>query len=225
MKIRNYIDKIFMAFIALGLIIFGFYNKFEKNEEKNNIKHLIAETTEDIKENLDTKVVQAESLEEKIKETETKIEKIIVHISGCVMNEGVYEFTSGDRIQKAVDRAGGLCEDADISKINLSQKMYDEMKIHILKNGETGQELLVNQNEKNTENSVINDLESNKKLININIATKDELMQLKGIGDVKAEAIINYRSNNKFEKISDIKNVKGIGDGTFEKIKDFISVN
>ena len=63
-----------------------------------------------------------------------------------------------------------------------------------------------------------------KNLININSATKEELMTLSGIGESKARAIIDYRTQNKFIKIEDIKNVSGIGDSAFEKIKDYIAV-
>ena len=61
--------------------------------------------------------------------------------------------------------------------------------------------------------------------VNLNTATKDELMMLPGIGENKAEAIIEYRKNNKFEKIEDIKNIKGIGEKRFEKIKSDLSVS
>lgn len=60
--------------------------------------------------------------------------------------------------------------------------------------------------------------------VNINTASKEELMTLKGIGETTAEAIIEYRKENKFTKIEDIKNVKGIGDKKFESIKEDIEV-
>lgn len=60
--------------------------------------------------------------------------------------------------------------------------------------------------------------------VNINTASKEELMSLKGIGESTAEAIIEYRKENKFIKIEDIKNVKGIGDKKFESIKEDIEV-
>ncbi len=137
---------------------------------------------------------------------------VFVDIKGAVKKPGVYELSEEKRIKDLIDIAGGLEENADTSQINLSQKVRDQMMIIIPKIGDT-----VISNEIKSE--------SNKKVININLANKEELMKISGIGETKAKAIIDYRENvDTFKKKEDITKVKGIGKGTFEKIKDEIEV-
>ena len=125
----------------------------------------------------------------------------------------------GDRVNDAIQAAGGLTEDAEKSKINLATKLKDEMKIHIYKIGETNKD---SSNESSDDNKSDG---NNSKLININTASKEELCKLTGIGENKAKLIIEYREKNKFTKIEDITKVSGIGKKTFEKIKNDITVD
>ncbi|MBP3461145.1 MAG: helix-hairpin-helix domain-containing protein [Bacilli bacterium] len=88
-------------------------------------------------------------------------------------------------------------------------------------------ELSSNENDfkEEIENNNSNEKNNNdNKLLNINEATLEELQTINGVGESKAKAIIEYRKENKFEKIEDIKNVSGVGDSLFEKIKDYITV-
>lgn len=126
----------------------------------------------------------------------------------------------GDRVNDAIQAAGGLTEDAEKSKINLATKLKDEMKIHIYKIGETNKD---SSNESSDDNNKSDG--NNSKLININTASKEELCKLTGIGENKAKLIIEYREKNKFTKIEDITKVSGIGKKTFEKIKNDITVD
>ena len=100
--------------------------------------------------------------------------------------------------------------DADTSSINLSKKIYDEMMIII---------------PSKTENYEKKEVVYKDTKVSINTATLSELMMIKGIGEVKAKAIIDYREDNGyFKKIDDLKNINGIGESTFEKIKDYIKI-
>lgn len=102
----------------------------------------------------------------------------------------------GDRVNDAIQAAGGLTENAEKSKINLATKLKDEMKIHIFKIGETNGD---SHNEsRDVDNSSI---ESNSKLININTASKEELCKLTGIGENKAKLIIEYREKRNLLKL------------------------
>ena len=155
------------------------------------------------------KTLNKDSLQEKIVESNN----IVVHIDGEIKKPGVYTMVNGDRLINLVEKAGGFNENADTTKINLSIKLKDEMKIYIHKIGEVIED---NRNE------IVN---QDNKLININEASSDELMKLTGIGPSKAKLIIEYRENKRFERIEDLMNVNGIGKKTFEKIKDKIRVD
>ena len=137
---------------------------------------------------------------------------IVVDIDGAVLKPGVYEFFDGERVNDAILKAGGLAEDAYTKELNKARKLVDGEKIYILKIGEEPESSLNSQN-----------FADNSK-ININTATKEMLMTLNGIGEIYADRIIDYREKNKFSSIEEIKNVNGIGEKTFEKLKDFIAV-
>ncbi len=147
--------------------------------------------------------------------------KIIVDVEGAVNNPGVYEFDEGDRVEDAIKRAGGLKENACTKSINRARKMLDGEKIYIYAEGEEISD--VENNDDSIYNSMVGP-ESIKK-VNINTASREILMTLNGIGEVYADRIIEYRSKNKFESVEDIKEIEGIGDKTFEKIKDYITVD
>ena len=140
--------------------------------------------------------------------------KIFVDVKGAVKNPGVFETTKDKRVKDLIEEAGGLLEDADTSTLNLSQKVKDQMVIYVLKNGEKPKQI--------SDGSTSS---SNKDVININTANKEQLMKISGVGKTKAEAIISFREKNgDFKKKEDITKVKGIGKATFEKIKDKIEV-
>lgn len=141
---------------------------------------------------------------------------IIAYISGEVNNPDVYELENGSRIKDLVLKAGGFTNEADQNNINLSKKLTDEEHVHIYKLGEKQDIVIENQNNVNNQSS----------LVNINTATKQDLMTLPNIGDAVSNYIIDYRDTiGKFNTIEDIKNVDRIGDKTFEKIKDLITVD
>ena len=140
--------------------------------------------------------------------------KIAVYITGEVNNPGVYYVDNNSRIIDLLEECGGVTSNSDLSEINLAQKLEDSDKIDI----PTKVEKYVQIDEK----EVCDDVDSDK--ININTASKDELMSLNGIGDTLAQNIIDYRKKNVFESIEDVLNVNGIGQSKYEKIKEYICV-
>lgn len=179
-----------------------------------------------------------------IKEKTNDVKTLYVDVKGAVNAPGVYELEDGKRVIDAINLAGGFSDKADTININLSKKLTDEMYIVIYtkqeiynykKNNETSNIKCASfecicpdvNNDACIEKSIKTDnnkKESNNK-ISINSALKEELMTLNGIGESKANAIINYRNENGlFKQIEDIKNVSGIGDSVFEKIKNNITL-
>ena len=165
---------------------------------------------------------------EEIKEEESNSKKVIVDIKGMINNPGVYEVDSNLRVNDVIELAGGLKEGADTSNINLAKLVSDEMTIIIYSTEEVlekfKQEVCI-CNCPYIQNDACINSNNDDNLININTAGIEELTTLPGIGDVKAEAIIKYRSEvGKFKTKEELLNVEGIGEALFEKIKDNITV-
>ena len=143
-----------------------------------------------------------------------------VHITGQINREGVYEIKDGDRLEDLINKAGGLSPDADSKSLNLAMKLEDQMKIYIPSKDE-----ILDQEDASTDQIISNaDPSSQEGKININEASKEELMTLPNIGEKRAQAIIDYRQSKKFETIEEIKNVTGIGDKFYQAMQDLITV-
>jgi competence protein ComEA len=140
-------------------------------------------------------------------------------VKGQVVVPGVYTLSANMRVLDAIKLAGGLQPTADERMLNLAAKLVDEMVIYVPYEGEVSS-FTVNP---------LTDTSSTKseaQLININTSDENELMTLSGIGPSKAKAIITFREENGlFQSIEQLKEVTGIGDQTFESLKDFISIN
>lgn len=165
------------------------------------------------------------SIENNTKENEGSKELVIVHITGAVKTPGIVKLPEGARIEDAIDKAGGLTEDADISDVNLAYVLEDGTKIKIPTiSEEKNEEIIINSSgEGIVEKEISNNSEN--KIININKANETDLQTLPGIGASLAGRIVEYRnSNGKFNEIEDIKNVSGIGDSKYENIKNLICV-
>lgn len=151
---------------------------------------------------------------------ETPSEQIYVYVCGAVIDPGVYTLAAGARVYEAVEAAGGLSDDAAADYVNLAAELSDGQQLYIPTLTEALEEGLT----AGSDNSSLSD-EDEDGLININTATSEELQALPGIGEAKAAAIISYREDNgSFSSIEDITNVSGIGESTFENIKDYITV-
>ena len=155
--------------------------------------------------------------------------EITVYVSGEVNKSGVVTLKEGDRLAVAVEKLGGTTKKADLNNINLAIRVKDEEHYIIPKIGEAKQEDLKDvNNTKDIENAEIKNENTAKdsSKININTATLEELDKLPGVGEATANKIISHREENgQFKTIEDIKNVNGIGDKKFEKMKELICVN
>ena len=150
---------------------------------------------------------------------------IVVHIAGAVERPGIYELPIGSRINDALKVAGGAVLNADVSLLNLAENLSDEDKIYIPLKGESIPAGFEKKNQKETKSKSANSPRNPVSIININTATLEQLMSLPDIGEVRAEEIINYRvQHGGFKKREEIMNVRGIGEGIYEKIKNLIYV-
>ena len=137
--------------------------------------------------------------------------QIGVYICGAVNHPGIYYFSEGARIKDAVDAAGGINAEGAADSVNLAEYIHDCDRIYIPTKKEA--------------EAVIVQAASNDGRVNINTATADELQTLPGIGASKAESIVGYREQNgPFTSVEELKNISGIKDGVFQKIKDLITV-
>ena len=162
----------------------------------------------------ETEVVVTTMLAEKTEVSTTQETVIFVDIKGEVRNPGVYQMKVGDRVKDALEAAGGLTAEADSQKVNLAKRLEDQMVIVVPKVGEEAEEIPAGEtrNEATKEGKV-----------NINTATVEELKTLKGVGEKKAEAIIEYRKKNgSFQTKEDLMKVRGIGKKLFESFEERI---
>lgn len=215
------LKKIIITILVLVLVIVSVFLYKEDNKVEATVEPVLKEIGEEVK------------------------EECHVDIKGEVVNKGVYECVKNDKVIDIINKAGGLTKNADTSLINLSKNVKNEMLIiiyskrqiedakkrlneptviEIIKEIEKECVCLDQVNEACEIPYVDNSNESVNKKININTASKEELMTLPKIGEAKAKSIIEYRIKEKFETIEDIKKVSGIGDALYNEIKDLIEV-
>ncbi len=148
--------------------------------------------------------------------------KIVVDIKGAVKAPKEYELKAGSRVRDLIEIAGGLTPEADEEKIYFSKILEDEQCIKIYKIGE---EVLDSEIEVEEQQEKDTGAVDSKGKININKATVDELMTIPGIGQVKAQSIVDYRNENgKFNSVDELTNITGIGVKTLEKLRDKVDI-
>lgn len=229
-NIRNLFNKRNITLIVLGLLCmivsFVFYgNNKSKVFKDEYMKDIFVEEVNVIGEDNDNKgEVQAFTEDKRNDKSEgqaqlkSKGKIIIVEIKGEVLKPDVYEMEEGSILRDLIDKAGGLTSESNIDKINRASKLTANQLIVIPNKNDI-------KNESNNINSVTTSNISEDGVVNINTATKEELQKISGIGEVKANSIIEYREKNGgFKSIDEIKNIGGIGEKTYEKIKEKISI-
>lgn len=151
----------------------------------------------------------------------TQEKTIVVEIKGEVKKPDVYILNENAIVKELIEAAGGLTENAELDNINRAKKLQNHELIYIANKNDTNKEInSINSETKTTSNKV---LDQASKKVNINTAALEDLKTLNGIGDSKAKSIIEYREQNgSFKSIEDIRNVTGIGEKMFERIKDQI---
>ena len=214
--------------LVLLLVIGSFFIYKNYTAENKEEKNIVLNTKKDIKKD-----------EEEEEEVYYQVD-----IKGEVINPGIYTVKEGSRVIDVIRLAGDLTEVADTSVLNLSKKVKDEMVIIVYsydevenftatkEKEEIEQEACLSQNGIQNDACIkdsTDDTSSSSVVISgkvsLNTATLDELMTLPGIGESKAQAIIEYREEvGAFQNIEELKEVSGIGDAIFDQIKENITI-
>ena len=203
-KIKEY--KIIVICTGLGLLVGGFFLLKPVPQTPVKETNLQAEVA----------AVSKDSVSEKEEALEQDL--ITVDVKGAVKAPGIYDLPVGSRVNDAVQKAGGLTEQADSKSLNLAQKISDEALVYVPTKGE---EVASQQTASGTASST-----SKEKKVNLNKASLEELKQVKGLGGKRAQDIIDHReANGKFKSVDELKKVSGIGAKTIEKLKDYVTVD
>ena len=209
-KIKEY--KIIVICAGLGLVLGGCFLLKPLTQAPAKETNLQAEVTTVPKDSASEK----EEKSQKSETEEVEQDLITVDVKGAVKSPGIYDLPVGSRINDAVQKAGGLTDNADSKSINLAQRISDEALVYVpTKEEATSQET----------HSTASNSKENKK-VNLNKASLEELKQVKGLGAKRAQDIIDHReSNGKFKSVDELKKVSGIGAKTIEKLKEYVTVD
>ena len=203
-------NKIIVICTGLGLLVGGFFLLKPAPHtpvKETNLQAEVAAVSKDS--STEKEVNKEEPLEQDL---------ITVDVKGAVKSPGIYDLPVGSRVNDAVQKAGGLTEQADSKSLNLAQKVSDEALVYVPTKGE---ETASQQAGPGTASST-----SKEKKVNLNKASLEELKQVKGLGGKRAQDIIDHReSNGKFKSVDELKKVSGIGAKTIEKLKDYVTVD
>ena len=207
-KIKEY--KIIVICASLGLVLGGFFllNPARQTPAKeSNLQTEVAAISKDSTDEKEDKNQKEEVVEQDL---------ITVDVKGAVKSPGIYDLPVGSRVNDAVQKAGGLIDNADSKSINLAQKISDEALVYVPTKEEAA-------NQESYSNATGN---KESKKVNLNKASLEELKQVKGLGGKRAQDIIDHReTNGKFKSVDDLKKVSGIGAKTVEKLKEYVTVD
>lgn len=153
--------------------------------------------------------------EEEESEMESALaETIWIDVKGAVARPGVYELPKDARVYEVIEQSGGMLPEADSRGVNLAKLLLDGEVVYVPIKGEPS-----------AEGQALSQVVSESPKVNINTASAEDLTILPGIGEVKAAAIIDFRTKQGiFKKESDLKNVSGIGEKLYEKVKEHVRV-
>ncbi|BBD42446.1 helix-hairpin-helix domain-containing protein [Streptococcus anginosus] len=227
-KMKEY--KILIGLSLIGLIIAGFFMINGQSSRRSNVAELAQETVTSSEAELEEistgtkKNSQKEKAEPQTSSSEES-EFLTVDVKGAVKNPGIYQLKKTSRINDAIQKAGGLMTDADSKSINLAQKLTDEAVVYVATMGENAASVSSNTGQSSTSGtSEVASQKGNK--VNLNTADLSELQTISGIGQKRAQDILDYReANGKFNSVDDLKNVSGVGAKTLEKLKEYVTVD
>lgn len=216
-KMPQYLAGLVLLLVILGVLVVS----WALNKPSADANDLLEADIEDLETSLIESNLISQEIEEGEAETGLADGLIYVDVKGEVQAPGMFEMQAGDRVQDAILKAGGFTEEADQMQVNLAGLLTDQMMIVVPKHGQE----LAGSEQSLAMAAVGSPSGEDANLININTAEANELTELPGIGPKKAEQIIAHReANGSFQKIENLTDVSGIGEKTFEQLKDKITV-
>lgn len=193
--------------VCLGIMFLLFWSGVPREQAKTQ-ESVPWENQSDEKEQEETSGSGSDN-----KTEEPEEEDVRVDVKGEVHAPGVYTLRADERVEEAIQKAGGITDKADMLQVNLAERIEDEMVIHIPGEGEE------------TITAPLKESSEKEAVVNVNEAGQVDLETIPGIGPAKAAAILSYREENgSFETIEDLSNVSGIGEKTVEQLRDYISL-
>ncbi|WP_330501331.1 helix-hairpin-helix domain-containing protein [Peribacillus frigoritolerans] len=203
--------KMTMITVAVAFVAAGIYFFSQQGEDLADTEDIFSVTAKEAE------------MEQSVNESAAEPEIIKVDVKGAVKSPGIFTAQAGDRVIDLISAAGSFTEKADTDKVNFAQIIEDQMVIYVPEIGEEDKGNLENIQVGTSGDAVTKGTSGG--LVNLNTATQEDLQTLTGIGPSKANAILEYRESiGKFKEVDELKQVTGIGDKTFERLRDSISV-
>ncbi|MDQ7864096.1 helix-hairpin-helix domain-containing protein [Peribacillus frigoritolerans] len=203
--------KMTMITVAVAFVLVGIYFFLQQREDPAVMEDIFSVTAKEAE------------MEQSVNESDAEPEIIKVDVKGAVKSPGIFTAKAGDRVIDLISSAGSFTEKADTDKVNFAQIIEDQMVIYVPEIGEEDKGNLENIQVGTSGDAVTKGPSGG--LVNLNTATQEDLQTLTGIGPSKANAILEYRETvGKFKEVDELKQVTGIGDKTFERLRDSISV-
>lgn len=203
--------KMTMITVAVAFVAGSIYFFSQQGEDPADTEDIFSVTAKEAE------------MEQSVNESSAEPEIIKVDVKGAVKSPGIFTAQAGDRVIDLISAAGSFTEKADTDKVNFAQIIEDQMVIYVPEIGEEDKGDLENIQVGTSGDAITKGTSGG--LVNLNTATQEDLQTLTGIGPSKANAILEYRETaGKFKEVDELKQVTGIGDKTFERLRDSISV-
>ena len=214
-KAKQY--KIALGLGLLGVIAAGFILLQGRDQGETDVQQLTEQTSSS-----SSYMNEKSNKSNEISQTETGDQLVTVDVKGAVKKPGVYQLQSNSRVHDALEKAGGLTDEADLKSVNQAQKLSDEAVVYVAKVGENAVDVTTSAPASATSGTG----QVKSALVNLNTATEADFQTISGIGQKRAQDIIAYReANGRFKSVDDLKNVSGIGAKTLEKLKEYVTVD
>lgn len=220
--IENLIEKAKQYKIALGLSLLGaiaasFILLQGRDQGGTDVQQLTEQTSSS-----SSYMNEKSDKSNEISQAETEDQLVTVDVKGAVKKPGVYQLQSNSRVHDALEKAGGLTDEADLKSVNQAQKLSDEAVVYVAKVGENAVDVTTSAPASATSGTG----QAKSALVNLNTATEADFQTISGIGQKRAQDIIAYReANGRFKSVDELKNVSGIGAKTLEKLKEYVTVD